>query len=135
MTHCSLLDPTAVCHHPDTTDIHDPAHTTCHLVPLLQMYLLLSTGLHYQLTDTQVCLCLDPWEESLDLDPPTDMHSTPGLALDMSWIPGVHLHPISVPHHLITLDRCFHHMVCLYYHQLVFIFRASSVCVIMSFSF
>lgn len=122
-TRCSLQDPTAVCHHPGLTDLHVPAPTTCRLVHLLQTDLLLFTGLHFQLMDTQVCLCLDQWGESLDLDPPTDTHSTPGLVLAMPLIPGVHHHHISVPLRLIILDRCLHHTVS----DFCFIFSTSSV--------
>lgn len=113
MTSSPHLDPTAACHLLGLTDLHDLAPTTSHqvlLVLFLLMYLLIM-DLHYQPTDTQVCHCLDQWEESLDLDPPTDMHSTPGRALDMSLILGVHHHHTSVPLHLIPSDRCLRYMV------------------------
>lgn len=106
MTHSSLLDPTAVCHHPDLTGIHDQAFTILHLgrmVHLCQMYLFLLMGLHYQPTDTQVCPCLDRWE-ILALAP-TDMRSTPDQVLAMSLILEVYHHHTSVPRRLITLGR------------------------------
>lgn len=102
MTSSPLLDPMAVCHLLDLTDRHDPASITSRLVLM---------GLHFQPTDTQACPCLDQWEESLGLDLPTDMPSTPGQALDMSLILGVHHCHTSVPLRLITLDRCLHRTV------------------------
>lgn len=108
MTRSSIPDPTAVCHLLEHTDHHDLDSTTSHQVLMVLLFLM---GHHYRPTDTQVCPCLDQWEESLDLDPPMDMHSTPGQALDMSLILGVHHRHTSVPHHLITLDRFLRHMV------------------------
>lgn len=102
MIHSSLPDLTAASHQADLIDLHDPACTICHLDHhMVQMYRLLFTGLHYPLTDTQVCRCL-----SSDPAPPTDMHSTPGQALAMSLILGVHRRHTSVPLRLITLGRC-----------------------------
>lgn len=105
MSSSSLLDPTAVCHLLDLTDLQDPAPTTSHQV------LMVLQVLHFQPTGTQVCPCLDQWVEILDPDPPTDMCSTPGQALDMLLILGVHHRHTSVPLHLITLDRCLCHLV------------------------
>lgn len=102
MTSSPLLDPTAVCHLLDLTDRHDPASITSRLVLM---------GRLFQPTDTQACPCLDQWEESLGLDLPTDMPSTPGQALDMSLILEVHHRHTSVPLRLITLGRCLHHTV------------------------
>lgn len=112
MSLCSLPDPIAASHLQDLTDLHDLACTICPLDHMVQMYHLLFMGLHYPPTDTQVCPCLDQWEESLGLAPPMDMHSTPGQALAMSLILGVHHLHTSVPLHLISLGRCRRHTVC-----------------------
>lgn len=105
MTSCPLPDPTAACRPLDLTDLHVPAPTTSRQVlPLL-------TVLLCRPMDTQVCPYLDQWEETLDRDPSTDMRCSTGQSLDTSLILGVHHRHISVPLHLITLDRCLLHMV------------------------
>lgn len=112
MSHTCLLDPTDVCHHPDCTDLHGLASTISHLDPmvLLKLYPLLYM-VHYRPMDSQECHCLDQWEGILDLDLPTDTHSSPDQALALSLILGGHYHHISVPLCLLTSGQFFHQAV------------------------
>lgn len=107
-TPSSLPDSTSVSLHPGRTDIPDKALTHSHQALFLRMSLPL-TALLCLPTDTQGCLCLDPWGGSLALDLPTDTYTNPDWALALQLIHEAHHHHTSVRLHRIILDRCLRH--------------------------